>query len=284
MVDIQHKGDKVMRAWSQPVLIAIVGLLGVGSTLALAGAQGASSAMRVAQTETALVVTTGSQNPTGLVEVSGSTQNLSALQVVLTATEQAVTVDNVAIGLGRTDRDETLGDEGLFDNLHVRLINDLNANALLDAGEIVLGTQTLDELEDEDPDTVLITLSPPLTIAAGSSTTLLAIIDINRSDAQSAQAMPLPHRAHLPHHSVWALFLLPIFGLLLQYAWPTRFMQRYLPFLLLILWLGVMLPGCSGGDDEIDFIVNLPSNGLTHQGIRLGPETAIPGITVRLTK
>jgi hypothetical protein len=103
--------------------------------------------MRVAQTGTALVVTAGSQNSTGLVEVSGSAQDLSALQVVLTATGQAVSVDNVAIGFGRIDRDATLGDEGVFDNLHVRLIDDLNANAILDAGEAILGTQTLEELE-----------------------------------------------------------------------------------------------------------------------------------------
>jgi hypothetical protein len=273
IADVQHKGDRVMRAWSQQVLIAIVGILGVGSTLALAGAQ----------TGAALVVTAGSQNSTGLVEVSGSAQDLSALQVVLTATGQAVSVDNVAIGFGRIDRDATLGDEGVFDNLHVRLIDDLNANAILDAGEAILGTQTLEELEDEDPDTVLITLSPPLTIASGSSITLLAIIDINHSDSQSAQATPYLHRERSLRHSAWALFLLPIFGLLLQYAWPTQVTQRYLPFLLLILCLGVLLPSCSGDDGEIDFVVNLPSNGLTNQGTRLGPETAISGITVRLT-
>ena len=273
-----------MRVWSQQVLIAIVGLLGVGSTLALAGAQGSSSAMRVAQTETALVVTAGSQNPTGLVEVSGSAQDLSALQVVLTATGQAVSVDNVAIGFGRIDRDATLGDEDVLDNVHVRLIDDLNANAILDAGEAILGTQTLEELKDEDPDTVLIPLSPPLTIASGSSITLLAIIDINRSDSQSAQATPYLPRKRSLRHSAWAVFLLPIFGLLLQYAWPTQFTQRYLPLLLLILYLGVMLVGCSGDGGQIDFVVNLPSNGLTNQGIRLGPETTVSGITVRLTQ
>jgi hypothetical protein len=284
IADVQHKGDRAMRVWSQQVLIAIVSLLGVGSTLALAGAQGSSSAMRVAQTGTALVVTAGSQNPTGLVEVSGSAQDLSALQVVLTATGQAVSVDNVAIGFGRIDRDATLGDEGVLDNLHVRLIDDLNANAILDAGEAILGTQTLEELKDEDPATVLITLSPPLTIASGSSITLLAIIDVNLSDSQSAQATPPPHQKRPLQHSAWTLFLLPIFGLLLQYAWPTQFTQRYLPLLLLILCLGVMLPGCSGNDGQIDFVVNLPANGLTNQGTRLGPETAISGITVRLTQ
>jgi hypothetical protein len=284
IADVQHKGDRVMRAWSQQVLIAIVGILGVGSTLALAGAQGASSAMRVAQAGAALVVTAGSQNSTGLVEVSGSAQDLSALQVVLTATGQAVSVDNVAIGFGRIDRDATLGDEGVFDNLHVRLIDDLNANAILDAGEAILGTQTLEELEEEDPATVLITLSPPLTIASGSSITLLAIIDINHSDSQSTQATPYPHRERSLRHSAWAVFLLPILGLLLQYAWPTQLTQRYLPLLLLILYLGVGLPGCSGDDGEIDFVVNLPSNGLTNQGTRLGPEIAISGITVRLTQ
>ncbi|MDH3600761.1 MAG: hypothetical protein OEU26_14105 [Candidatus Tectomicrobia bacterium] len=274
-----------MRAWCQQGLVAIVGIFGVGSALALASAQDSSLGMRVAQTEAAvLAVTAGGQNSTRLVDVSGSTQDLSALQVVLTATGEAVSVDNVAIGLGRIDRDATLGDEGLFDNLHVRLIDDLNANAVLDAGETVLGTQTLEELEDENPETVLITLSPPLTIAAGSSTTLLAIIDINRPDSQSAQATPPPHRERPLRHSAWALSFLPIFGLLMRYAWPARFTQRYLPFLLLILCLGMMVPGCSGGNDgELYFIVNLPSNGLTNQGNRLGPATAISGITVRLT-
>jgi hypothetical protein len=70
----------------------------------------------------------------------------------------------------------------------------------------------------------------------------------------------------------------------MRFAWPTRFTQRYLPLFLLILCLGIILPGCSGGGDgQIDFVVNLPVNGLTNQGNRLGPAIAISGITVRLT-
>jgi hypothetical protein len=131
---------------------------------------------------------------------------------------------------------------------------------------------------------VLITLSPPLTIAAGNSITLLAIIDINRPDAQSAQTAPLLHWARPLRHRAWTLLLLTLFGLLMRYAWPTRGMQRYLPIVLLMLCLGLMLPGCSGDSgNELSFIVNLPSNGLTNQGNRLGPATAISGITVRLT-
>ncbi|ETX03822.1 hypothetical protein [Candidatus Entotheonella palauensis] len=47
-----------------------------------------------------------------------------------------------------------------------------------------------------------------------------------------------------------------------------------------------MLTGCPGSDsdNELRFVVNLPSNGLTGEDQRLGPESAIAGTTIRLMR
>jgi hypothetical protein len=52
---------------------------------------------------------------------------------------------------------------------------------------------------------------------------------------------------------------------------------------LILLGCSLVLVGCSGDDDdELRFVVNLPSNGLTGAGQRLGPDNAIAGTTIRL--
>ncbi len=261
-----------MRVGWQPTWILIISLIAISASVGPVTAQGE---VPVVQIEA------GSQNPTGTVELTDRIQDLSGLQVVLTAETQPVSVDRIVVGFGRIDRDDTLGDTRFFDTLQARLIDDTNTNGVLDSGETVLGTQTLEELEN--PDTVMFTLSPALDLAVGVPTTLLTIIDINGPSGKSAQVVPSAFsRIHV------GLLALPLLGLMLigsgSQSDTFRLVRRYLPVLILISIWTVMLPGCAGSDDDDDFsfIVNLPSNGVTSQNVRLGPSDAISGITVRL--
>jgi hypothetical protein len=56
--------------------------------------------------------------------------------------------------------------------------------------------------------------------------------------------------------------------------------------LILCISCGLALWACDNDDDDeaFVFVVNLPRNGLTYQKVRLGPETAISGATIRLTE
>lgn len=268
-----------MRSGWQSILGVVISLISFSGETSPVQAQGG---IPVVQIEA------GSQNPTGTMEVSGSIQDLSSLQFVLTAATQTVRVDRISVGFGRTDRDETLGNMAFLDTLQARLIDDANANGVLDAGEAVLDSRTLEELED--PDSVTFTLSPALSLAAGVPTTLLTVIDINGPNSQSAHALPASSRwARSGWYTTSGLFVLPLVGLVLGATQSrgrrSRWPRRYLPWLFLVMLWSMILPGCSGDDDgdELSFIVNLPSNGVTSQTLRLGPADAISGITVRLT-
>lgn len=261
-----------MRSGWQAIGVVMFSLIALGGSKAPVRAQDMGPVVRIEA---------GGQNPTGIVDVIGSIQDLNALQIILTAETQPVSIDRIAVGFGRVDRDATLGNVNFLDTLRARLIDDSNANGTLDPGETVLGTQTLDELET--PDSVTFTLSPALDLAIGEAITLLTVIDINSSE--SAQ-ITLPSIRTVN----WSLLVLPLLGLLLTGAggrsWLSRLTRHYLPVLILILLWSAMLPGCDGDneDDELNFVVTLPSNGVTSQTIRLGPANAIAGIIVRLTE
>ena len=62
--------------------------------------------------------------------------------------------------------------------------------------------------------------------------------------------------------------------------------RRYSLVALILIGFAMLPAGyaASDDDDELRFVVNLPSNGLTGGGERLGPERAIAGVTIRLMK
>ena len=260
-----------MRPGWYPILVVVISLIILSGVTPLVQAQ----------TEVPVIqIVAGNQNPTGTMEISGSIQDLSSLQFVLTAESELVRVDRITVGFGRSDRDDTLGNMMFLDSLQARLIHDANANGTFDAGETVLGTQSLEELED--PASVTFALSPALDLATGVPTTLLTIIDIN-APSQSMQMTPSSR-----WYASWGLISLLLIGLIMGVAGGSARASRgpryYLPWLLVVLLWSIILPGCDEGDDEdnLSFIVNLPSNGVTRQNVRLGPADAISGLTVRL--
>jgi len=263
--------------WYVVVAIWIGWLWGVGLCgTALAEGHLLQVAQADGNTDELLLIGAGPQNPQMTLEIHDGIANLTALQVTVTAPPtRPSTIDTVTIGFGLPFGEEiTTGNESFLDELRARLIfENVEVNGIQDDGEVIEGTQSINDLED--PATVLFALNPPLALAAGTAVTFLVIVDINQPEAQSAAAHPL-HQAAL-----W--FLFPIIGFV-SYAGRGMPNVRRLCIMSLILFgCSIMLVGCSNNDDdELRFVVNLPSNGLTGAGQRLGPENAIAGTTIRL--
>jgi hypothetical protein len=231
-----------------------------------------------------LSVAAGSQNPVGTIDVTGDAQNLNALQLTLAPVAETARIDTVTIGLGAApleDLDHPLGNDGLVDVVRVRLISDTNGNGIHDSDEPVLGIQEAEDFEDGEPATVDFTFSPPLIISPGLDTTWLVTIDINSDDRATDSAL---WRQTPWGRLGWIALSLPMLGALIYrdrlHLAPWRSMM-----LILCISCGLALWACDNDDDEaFVFVVNLPRNGLTYQKVRLGPETAISGATIRLTE
>lgn len=223
--------------------------------------------------EASLTILAGTGNPIGTIDVPGSGQNLPTLQVLLRAASQEVSIDRMTIGFG-----DQMGDEDFVDTMRVQLIADTNANGTRDEGDTDLGTHNTLGLVD----TITFDLTPSLILPANSETTLLVLLDLNSPGLQTARR---PSQRLEPLIR-WGLLLPAIFALLTGRRLAPRDSRPYLPLLIAVILWSVIVLGCSGkdGDDELTFIVNLPSNGLTNQSVRLGPAQAIPGATIRLTR
>jgi hypothetical protein len=226
--------------------------------------------------ETALTVTPGAANSTRLVNVPGAIRNLSALQVLLHSAAQQVHISEVTIGFG-----DQMGDTDFVDTMRVQLIQDGNANGQRDDADTNLGLGDISDLEEMA--TITFVLALPLTLPPNSTTALLVLLDINSTGAQAANTRRFP--LHHEPRAGWWLALPPMLGLLLfrRFSLGSRRCAAFV--LIVVVCWSLTLAGCNGGDDEdLTFVVNLPSNGLSNQGIRLGPPQAIPGVTIRLAE
>jgi len=229
------------------------------------------------ESDTGLLIAPGAENSTRLVNVAGAVQNLAALHILLRSTTQQVHIDRVTIGFG-----DQMGDTDFVDTMQTRLIEDRNANGRQDDADIHLGIRSVMELEEMP--TVTFDLQPPLILQQNSETTLLVLLDINSVGTQAASARRFP--LHPGPLMGWWRLLLPMLGLLLCRSLPQGSMRCYVLLPIVVVCWILVLAGCNGGggDDELTFVVNLPSNGLSDQGVRLGPPQAIPGVTIRLVE
>jgi hypothetical protein len=226
------------------------------------------------ESETSLVIDSGEENSTRLVDITGAVQNLAALHILLRSTTQRVRIDRVTIGFG-----DQMGDPDFVDTMQVRLIEDRNVNGRQDDADLNLGNRSIMDLEEMQ--TVTFNLQPPLILQQNSETALLILLDINSSGAQAASVRRFSLRPVLLMG--WWLLLLPMFGLLLSRYLPHDSKRCYVLLLIVVVGWSLGLAGCNDdGDDELTFVVNLPSNGLSNRDVRLGPPQAIPGITIRL--
>jgi hypothetical protein len=218
----------------------------------------------------------GPQNPEITLEIHDGIAQLTALQVTVTAPpHRHMIIDTVTIGFGLPFGEEvTTGNESFLDELRVRLIlEDIEVNGLQDDGEVLEGTQIITDLEE--PATAVFGLSPPWSLEAGSTATFLVVVDVNQPATQSTAT---------PFHHATALLLLPLIGFMAYASRLAPNLRRMFIMFVILGGCGLMLLGCSGDDDddELRFVVNLPSNGLSGAGQRLGPERAIAGTTIRL--
>lgn len=227
------------------------------------------------ESETGLTVTPGAANSTRLVNVSGAIQNLSALQVLLHSAAQQVRIDRVTIGFG-----DQMGDTDFVDTMRVQLIEDSNANGERDDADTNLDLRDITDLEEMA--TITFDLTSPLTLLPNSTITLLVLLDINSVGTQAASARRFP--LHLEPLMGWWLFLPPLLGLLLFWRFLQGSRRCGVLMLIVVMCWSLALAGCNGGgdEDELTFVVNLPSNGLSNRGIGIGPPQAISGVTIRL--
>jgi hypothetical protein len=226
------------------------------------------------ESETGLLIDPGEENSTRLVDIAGAVQDLTALHILLRTTTQRVRIDRVTIGFG-----DQMGDTDFVDTMQVRLIEDRNANGRQDDADIHLGIRSVMDLEEMQ--TVTFNLRPPLILQQDSETALLVLLDINSSGAQATSTRRFP--LYPVSLMGWWLLLLPMLGSLLCCYLPHDAKRCYVLLLIVVVGWNLVLAGCNGGgDDELTFVVNLPSNGLSHRDARLGPPQAIPGITIRL--
>ena len=276
-----------MRSKGQRVALTLACLIYACDIYSYAYAQN-QNAMVVAQAAVSrLTITAGSQNPVGTISVARDTQNLSALQLMLTSDVEAVAIDTVTIGFGAApleDLNNPLGNDGLVDFIRVRLIADLNGNGIHDSDEPVLDIQEAEDFEDGEATTVNFTFAPPLVISPDHETIWLVTLDINSGDRTAENAL-LPQTVASWSRLGWLALSLPLLGVLLYGYQTCPLPWRYIA-LILCVYGGLTLSACDSDDDDdaFVFVVNLPRNGLTSQSVRLGPEAAIPGATIRLTE
>jgi phospholipase/lecithinase/hemolysin len=220
-----------------------------------------------------VVATAGAQNPDESITISGSTQNLPVLQVRLGTTSQRATITGVTLNFS-----ERRGDTTLLESLRARLIQDTNANGRVDTDEVVLATQTVQNIAAE----LTLDLTRPLVINPETTQNLLVTLDINTSTgttrAKPASRAPL-HRMSLAALGGFAL-LLPALSMVLVSRRPSRWVS--LAIVLLILCCGLLLTGCPGDDGsgigdigedraEFTFTVSLRAQGITGQTAASAP-------------
>ncbi|ETW93228.1 MAG: hypothetical protein ETSY1_40095 [Candidatus Entotheonella factor] len=278
--------------WYLAVVIWIGLGIGCAWSAALSVAASAESQWpRVAQADGPTIdlpdIVGGPQNPQMTLDINDGIADLTALQVTVTApSTRDIIIDTVTIGFGLPFGDEvTTGNESFLDELRARLIiEDVEVNGVQDDGEVPEGMQSIRDLED--PATVMFPLNPPLSLAADTAATLLVIIDINQPATQSAAATPWRQAAMAQWYHAAAWLLLPIIGFVSYVSRSAPNLRRRCLIALMLLGFGLLLAGCPGGDDdnELRFVVNLPSNGLVGEGQRLGPDSAIAGTTIRLMR
>ncbi len=264
--------------WHWAVAVGLTWIWGMGFG---GGAAAADKLLWVAQADNSemIDIAAGPQNPQMTLEINDGIAALSALQVTVTAPPQRnLVVDTVTIGFGLPFGEEiTTGNESFLDELRAQLIiEDIEVNSIQDNGEVSEGTQAITDLED--PATVVFALNPPLLLAADTAATFLVVVDINQPALQSAAVLSFPSMA--------AWLLLSVLGFISYASRSASTWCRIAILSVLLCSSGLLLTGCSGGggDDELRFVVNLPSNGLSGAGQRLGPENAIAGTTIRLMR
>jgi phospholipase/lecithinase/hemolysin len=224
-----------------------------------------------------LVATGGPHNPTDALHVALPLQAQPVLQVRLGTTDEGVRLAHCTVSFVRNQ-----GDATRVRTLKATLVQDANANGIVDVGEAVLGTQQVQGLVD----TLTLDINPLLDLLPQTVTQLLVTLDIN-NPATTARAAPVAGLPGTRSASAWAgwsvafLAALGSIGMLGRRTPAPRYVRIAM---CLMLGLGLVLMSCTSSDHEdtttLALSVSMPVAGLSSTGSRSGALTQ-PVATVR---
>ncbi|HSX82983.1 MAG TPA: SGNH/GDSL hydrolase family protein, partial [Candidatus Saccharimonadia bacterium] len=230
-----------------------------------------------------LVVTGGPHNPTDTLHVALPLQAQSVLQVRLGTTDGAVRLAHCTVSLLRNQ-----GDATRVRTLKATLVQDANANGIVDAGEAVLGTQQVQGLVD----TLTLDINPALELLPQTVTHLLVTLDIN-SPATAASAAPAAGLSGTRSASTWAgwsVALLAALGSIGMVGRRTPAPRCARTAMCLVLGWGLVLMSCTSSDHEdtssLVLSVSMPVAGLSATGSKSGaltqPVATVSGATIEV--
>jgi len=232
-----------------------------------------------------LVATAGPHNSTDTLRVTLPLQAQPVLQVRLGTTDEGVRLAHCTVSLARNQ-----GDATRVRTLKVTLVQDANANGIVDAGEAVLGTQQVQGLVD----TLTVDINPPLDLLPQTVTQLLVTLDIN-STATVANATPasgLPGTRSASTWAGWSVALLAALGSIGMLGRCTPAPRFARIAMCLVLGWGLVLMSCtsSGSDHEdtttLALSVSMPVAGLSATGSKAGaltqPVAPVRGATIEV--
>jgi outer membrane lipase/esterase len=236
-----------------------------------------------------LVVTSGPRNPTDTLHVALPLLAQPVLQVRLGTTDEAVRLTHCTISL--------TGEQSMATGVHTlkaTVVQDTNANGIVDAGEAVVATRQVQGLMD----TLSLEFNVPLDLPPQTVTQLLVTLDIT-SAASVASATPVAASPGVRTASAWPgwsmAFLAALGSIGMRGRRPSS--RWFLQSLgCLVLGCCLVLMSCSssehGNDDtgrnSLALTVSMPVAGLGATGSTSGsltqPVSAIRGATIAVAQ
>jgi outer membrane lipase/esterase len=230
-----------------------------------------------------LVATGGPHNPTDTLHVSLPLQAQPVLQVRLGTTDEGVRLAHCTVSLVRNQ-----GDATRVRTLKATLVQDANANGIVDAGEAVLGTQQVQGLVD----TFTLDINPPLDLLPQTVTQLLVTLEINSAATadRAAPAAALPGTRTASAWTGWSVALLAAVGSIGMLGRRTPAPRCAWIVMCLVLGWGLVLISCTSSDHKdtttLELSVSMPVAGLSATGSRSGvltqPVATVRGATIEV--
>ena len=237
-----------------------------------------------------LVTTADAHNTADSIRLSSPVHAQPVLHVRLGTTNQRVRLSRFTVFLAPQQ-----GDATGVKTLQATLLNDINANGAVDAGEAILATRAVQGMASS----LTLEMLPALDLLPNTVTHLLLTLDINDAMVLSSavSAAGLPGRHTLPvgagrHLALIVVFAgLGILGLRGRYA-PSPQLSRFIVgfvvvWCLVLISCNVSLPSSETTEQNaLVFTVSLPASGLAAEGGMSGalnePVLPIAGATISL--
>jgi outer membrane lipase/esterase len=231
-----------------------------------------------------LIATSGANNPQDSLRVSLPLEAQPVLQVRLGTTTERVRLSQCTVALTNLQ-----GDATRVQTVQATLINDTNANGIVDADEAIIATRQM----QGPTDTLALDINPPLDLLPNTVTHFLVTLALN-STLTAASATPasgVPGLRLTSSWLAWSMALLVALGSISMLG--RRAPSQGLSWILVGL-VGVgclVLMSCNSADQNaadsaLEFTVSMPVAGLSATGAMSEPLTqpvvAIQGATLSI--